>query len=116
MVITLDDLCMLHERILPTWLGLPGDLTAPLYGIAVVLIAWRWREILPQTGLPIPLSALLWLGISAGIDSAILPAPSVSPIYEDGAKFVGQFGWSVWIGYFAARSVTGFRGVTPAAE
>lgn len=109
LVIMLDDLYMVHDRILSGRFGIGTDATAPVYALAAALIGWRWRALLHGSGLPLAVSALLWLSISVGIDSHIIPAPSTSLIYEDGAKFVGMVGWSAWIGYAAADSLTGVR-------
>jgi hypothetical protein len=104
----LDDLYMLHERVLPDWIGVPQPLVFGVYAIAMTVLIARFRGVIRTTD-PRPLAmALGFFALSAAIDQG--PAAwhgwDALVLVEDGAKL---FGLVSWVAYFGAVSAQALR-------
>ena len=101
----LDDLFLLHEKVLPRLLQLPEWITMPAYGLIAAALAWRARRVIMGHNPGLLILALLLLGLSAVVDqlpklspSLILPGHS---LIEDGAKLAGIL---TWLAFWAKSS------------
>ncbi|MGB3294795.1 MAG: hypothetical protein WBB01_17570 [Phormidesmis sp.] len=105
----LDDLFLIHEVILPKYLGIPQAVTFGVYGALIVLYFLKFYPIILRTAyIPLMLS-LFFFFISVLIDINILPtsSPFHEYLFEDGAKLVGILSWLVYyfeIGEYIAMS------------
>jgi hypothetical protein len=103
----LDDLYMLHERVLPDWLGVPQPLIFVVYAGAVVVLLARFRGVIRATdSLPLAL-ALACFALSAAIDQGP-PAWhrwDALVLVEDGAKLFGICGWLAYFGGVSAQAL-----------
>lgn len=100
-ILLMDDLFMLHDSILPTYLHLSEYYIFALYVILLMgLVFFFWEEILQTNFYALALVVVLF-GVSNGLD--ILTAEGVICIgewevfYEEGLKWIG-IGW--WLSYF----------------
>jgi hypothetical protein len=97
LAIATDDLFLLHEVILPHWVGVPEKIVISAWGILALAIWIRYRkDILSRdtTGLAL---ALVLLAGSVFLDALLLDG-LLAHIAEDGLKFVGLILWSsYWI-------------------
>jgi hypothetical protein len=96
----LDDLFMLHERLLPDVVGIPQWLTVLMYGALLITLLARFREVVAVTDTRLLGLSLGSFVFSAGIDQA----PGTWHTWEglvfleDAAKL---FGIVSWLAYFA---------------
>lgn len=96
--VTLDDMFMLHERVLPT-LGIPQIVVIGLYlGLGLAYLLANWRFIWFQDWW---LLALAGAGLVASIavDTIFHSLDPVLVYIEDSAKFFGIFCWAMFHGY-----------------
>jgi hypothetical protein len=116
LVMMLDDLYMLHERILPRLTGIEMDISAYAYAAAIAAIAWRWRAVILRPGWVLGIVAVLWLAVSAGIDLMVFEMPrSRIILYEDGAKFFGIVAWTAWVAFLAYAALAPSLAQAPTA-
>jgi hypothetical protein len=91
--LTLDDLFMIHEDVLPQ-LGVPEAITYVLYaGAAAGYFLLSWRAILASRP-ALMASALVLLGTSVAIDVLVQSETAVRVFLEDGAKLLGILAWT----------------------
>jgi hypothetical protein len=93
MQLGLDDAFLMHEIILPKYLGIPSEVTFIVYGVLVIYFLLRFFSIIARTAFIPFVLALLFFSISAGLD---LMNPFLPTIYEDGAKFIGIVSWLIY--------------------
>jgi hypothetical protein len=103
----LDDLYMLHERVLPDWFGVPQPLVFALYAVVILVLVARFRSVL-RTADSRPLAlALGFFAVSAAIDQG--PAAwhrwDALVLVEDGAKLFGLVGWLAYFGAVSAQAL-----------
>lgn len=97
LAIAADDLFLVHEVILPYWLGVPEKIVILAWGLVALTIGTRYRkDILSQDTQGLALAIVL-LGGSVLVDAALLEGV-LARVAEDGLKFVGLILWSsYWI-------------------
>ena len=102
LLLLLDDAFLVHERVLPGLLDLPGEVMLFVYGLALLAYLWllRW---LPFEEEAIYLAgAGLLFGLSLALDY-VLPFSSRGTFAEDSFKFLGIVFWLVFHGRMAQR-------------
>lgn len=121
--ICLDDLLLLHERVLPG-IGIPELPVELVYGASGVGLVLAHRAWMPPRAFAMLVLAMALLGLSVGLDMALeiaafsvptdLQARLVAPagatavtVIEDGAKFVGYW---LWTCAHCAAMQSGLRG------
>ena len=111
-VLAIDDLFMLHERLLPE-LGVPQPpilIAYVLAGIAYVVVFYR--EIMKRD-VEIFAVGLLSLAVSLGIDFFIHERTLAIDLAEDISKFFGIAGWA---GFHILRAIHAMRSVAATAN
>jgi hypothetical protein len=101
LVLAADDLLQFHDSVGmgPVWFGIPQEVIVGTYGlVAAVLLVLHRSRILRLEGRWVLLVAAFALATSVGID--VIDPDGIYIVYEDGAKIVGIFNWSV--GWFLA--------------
>ena len=90
---TLDDMFLLHERVLPA-LGIPQELVIAAYGaLALAYLGLNWRFLAGQEWW-ILLLGVGGLGVSILVDTIFHSLVPGLVYLEDGAKFFGIFCWA----------------------
>jgi hypothetical protein len=95
LLVTWDDLFMLHEEVLPNYLGLPEHLVYGTYISLGLIYLISFRRVILETEYPLLGVALIFLGLSVTLD--VYPLPGLDPVlFEDGAKFIGIVSWLIY--------------------
>lgn len=95
----LDDLFLLHEFVLPTYLKIPEKVVYLIYVILVFVYLIKFRRIIQNTEFIVLLLAFAFFGFSVSIDSSLISIPKSwienKDIYflEDSSKFLGIISW-----------------------
>ena len=117
LLLTLDDLFLVHEVVLPDHLGFPEQLMYVTYlglGLAYLI---RFRRIILTTEYPLLGLAVMGMGLSVIFDGyndlggTGLPA-GLSTLVENGAKFLGIVSW---LFYFTRVSAVALQSPEPVA-
>lgn len=87
-VVSLDDLFMVHEEVIPRLLGLPERAVVLAYGVAGVGYVAVFRSRYVGNARLFGAAALLWIVLSVVLD-AVTGGGSVETVVEDLAKFAG---------------------------
>lgn len=95
MVLSLDDLYMVHEEILPDYLGISPLLLFAAYGIFFLVLVWRFgRTMVESTGFGMILLAGLFLAFSVALDviedQDLFELPFSQVYLEDPSKIIGM--------------------------
>ena len=96
LVLLLDDLFMLHERIYPEYFWVSEKIVFVFYGVLILFYLVKFRRIIIETDFIFILLAVFFFALSILVD--LLPE-SLLPwhhLFEDGPKF---FGIVSWFGY-----------------
>lgn len=105
----LDDLFMLHERVLPDEAGIPQPLIVALYALTACGLIARYRAVVAASDYRPLALALLLFGCSVGVDQgpgAWHAWPGLA-LVEDGAKLLGIVSWLAWVDATAAAALSG---------
>ena len=108
-VLLLDDLFLLHERIYPAVFGVGERAVFGVYGAMLLTYFSVYRNVLARTDPSLLVVALACFGVSLIVDQgpeSILPAHL---LFEDGFKFLGI---ASWFGYFSTLCYEQLRSVT----
>jgi hypothetical protein len=102
-----DDFFLLHEDVLPNYLGLNGNLfTLLVYGLSILSLLFFFRRLILSSDFLLLIAALGLLGLSMTLDNmtALFPKLNASGVYilEDLFKFLGIIAWFL---YFSRLSV-----------
>ena len=120
LILALDDLFLLHEEVIPRFLGIPEMVVLGSYGLLVIAYLTRYRGVIARTDHYLLRLALTFFGLSLVLDMlpALFPDSSsmrdvlppvlidVHVLLEDGAKL---FGIVSWLGYFGGASGSALR-------
>ena len=101
-----DDFFLLHDEILPIYLGISGKLYGLVYILLILLYLYRFQTVIRQSKYILLLMALGWFALSAGIDltHTFLDnelVKSQTLLLEDGTKLMGI---AHWLAYFVVVS------------
>jgi hypothetical protein len=103
----LDDLYMLHERLLPDVLGVPQPLVYAVYALLVAAVWFRFRPEIAATSWRLLVLALACFAFSIASDQG--PGSwhrwSWLAFIEDGAKLVGIASWLAYLGSTVAAAL-----------
>jgi hypothetical protein len=96
--LAIDDFFLLHERIGPSYLGIPEDGVYLMLMIATAAYLWRWRESIRGNGILMLHLGLTFFVLSMFADKVLserLPAyfGIQTPVVEDGLKLLGIASW-----------------------
>ncbi len=108
-VLLLDDFFLLHERIIPRYLGISERILFPVYAAMVMGYLATFKNNLPRTNYLLLVLALGMFGLSLAVDRFPESILSWHHLFEDGFKLLGIVGW---FGYFVTSA---YRVVTSAA-
>ena len=97
-MLLLDDLYMLHERVFLRYLGTEGWQVFSVYAVVIVAFVIRFRRSIARSGFWIFALGLAFFALSVGVD--LLPDHMLPwhHLFEDGFKLLGIVSW---FGYFA---------------
>jgi hypothetical protein len=95
-LLALDDLFMLHERVLP-YFGIAEELMLAGYACLGVAYLVAFRDIHLRLEWPLLLAALALLGTSVAVDVALAYSPATL-ILEEATKFAGIIAWTAYHG------------------
>ncbi|ESA33343.1 hypothetical protein N836_21900 [Leptolyngbya sp. Heron Island J] len=97
MYLLIDDFFLLHEELVPTYIGILQNTVLMLIMIAVVVYLFWFRRIILRTQYGFMLIAIGFLGISVGVDTVLKPwllfLGEWKSLLEDGAKLIGITSW-----------------------
>jgi hypothetical protein len=108
-VFAIDDLFMVHEEVMPRFLGVPEKAVLLAYVAASVVLIGRFRTVILDTRYAIFLVALTCLGLSLVFDRASLGLPLPRAVLDDVFKFLGIVGWLTYFSHTAATRVQAGR-------
>ena len=94
-LLMIDDLFMLHDWLLPVYLGIPEPLVYAVYVVLALayLVCFRRRLRAARTWLL--LTAILFFVLSVGSDLVLPDGPGIY-LWEDGTKFLGIISWTLF--------------------
>lgn len=96
LILLLDDLFMLHERIYPKWCGISEEIVLLLYGVATLCYVVKFRRIIIKTDFIFIVLAAVFFAFSLVIDALPKYLFPWQQGFEDVPKF---FGIVSWLGY-----------------
>lgn len=109
-VLLLDDLYMLHETVLPEYVGVPEPVVFGAYGALVGWFVVRFRAAIRRTRWPLALLAAAALAAMVLVDLAGDGVPASGRyLLEDGAKLFAQVGWAAYLVDTGLRAVDARR-------
>ncbi|MCW8084532.1 hypothetical protein OF850_02740 [Roseococcus sp. MDT2-1-1] len=91
--LTLDDMFLLHESVLP-FFGVPENLVLACYAASAITYLWVFRDVHRLMDWPLLLASLTLLGSSVVLD--VLAGDMEWLILEDGTKFAGICAWCAY--------------------
>ncbi len=108
-VLGADDLLLLHENVVPEFLGLDEHVVSALYAVVAIGIASTFRSAALRTPAFVALTAVGVLGFAVLVDVASEPLDDVlgrwRVLVEDGAKFSGILMLAGWTAVTSASFV-----------
>jgi hypothetical protein len=101
-VLLADDAFLIHDEIVPLYLGMSGELIGVAYVLATAAILYLHRAVIARTNYRLLVAALVLLGVSAAVDLASSALASMVPtilvaLGEDGTKLVGIWTWFAYL-------------------
>lgn len=100
-VVLLDDMFLIHEDLAGRYLGMGQVQILGAYGTIILAYLIVFRQRILGTSYPLLLLSILFFVVSVALDQVGFHLGNWHLLWEDGAKFVGQF---LWLGYFAYTS------------
>ena len=97
LLLTLDDLFMLHEVVFPEELGIPENLTYATYALLAIGLLVLFRSVILKSNFLLLLLALVFLGTSVVVDffQGMVSIPGWY-LWEDGSKLFGIVSWTAY--------------------
>lgn len=117
LLLTLDDLFMLHEVVFPEELGIPEEVTYATYVILAVGLVVLFRSVILESNFLLLLLALVFLGISIVVDffQGMISVPGWY-LWEDGSKLFGIVSWTAYFISVCAQYIRRRGGRAGAAD
>lgn len=117
----LDDFFLLHDDVLPNYLGLNGEIfTLVVYGLSILSFLFYFQKIILRSDFLLLFFALMFLGLSMTIDNmtALFPKLNVSGVYilEDMFKFLGIITWFLYFSRLSLFALLQYGYVSSAEE
>lgn len=103
-LLLMDDFFLLHEEVIPIYLGIPEKLFVASYGLIILLYLIIYRNTVLKSEYPLLGSSFFFLGFSMGLDLVPFSIPG-RYIFEDGAKFLGIVTWLLYFGRMVLNEV-----------
>lgn len=100
-VLLLDDLFMLHESVLPDYLGIPQNLVQASYAVMALLYVWRFWKMIFNAEHAMLFMAFAFLGFSVLCDVVHFRVPA-HELFEEGSKLLGITSFLI---YFAKEGM-----------
>lgn len=94
-LLLVDDLFMLHDWILPVYLGIPEFFIYLTYALLALAYVIFYRQIILDHAAWLFAAAALFFALSVGTDLVMPDGPAIY-IWEDGFKFLGIISWSLF--------------------
>ncbi|MEM7261209.1 MAG: hypothetical protein AAF488_04405 [Planctomycetota bacterium] len=95
LICVLDDALMLHDDVLPRYLGVTEVWVHLVIAAGFLSYLWRWRQRIARTEFLPLFVAVLGFSMSVGIDVIIAPSSGAFALV-DGAKFIGIVSWCTY--------------------
>jgi hypothetical protein len=116
-VFLVDDAFLVHDEIVPLYLGISGELIGVAYIIVTAGILYIFRRVIATTNYVLLGAALLLLGMSAAVDIASTSLTAVVPtnviaLGEDGTKLIGIWTWCAYLVSVSRQALDPVRGGT----
>lgn len=110
-LLALDDLLMIHEEVLPRYLGFPELTLYALYGVAVAVLLLRFWSFILRSNLLLLFLTLSFFGLSVLIDLGMLRflfgvPGDLDSFLEDGAKLLGIASWLYYLVRFSLAQLS----------
>ncbi len=101
-VLLVDDAFLVHDEIVPLYIGVSGELVGVVYVLATLVILYTFRGVVRDTNYVLLGASLLLLGVSAAVDIASGSLATMVPtnliaLGEDGTKLVGIWTWTAYL-------------------
>ena len=93
LVLLLDDLFMLHDRIYPKYFGVGEKIVFLFYGTLILFYLVKFRKIIKKTDFIFILLATSFFGLSILVDRLPQSLLPWTHLFEDGPKFIGIVSW-----------------------
>lgn len=114
LLLTADDLFLLHERVVPNLLGVSELASMAVYGLLGGAYLAFFLPVIRRTRKVLLVLAIVFFGLSIAVDLFHPPVPAYL-LVEDGAKLVGIAAWLAYLTR-AAQDLVGSQGIgRPAA-
>ena len=97
LVLAVDDLFRLHERVFPRYLGIPENLVYATYAVMVATMLLSFRRLIFDTDHLLLAAALVFFGISLAVDMGAVEALPYRFVVENVTQFIGI---TLWLSYF----------------
>lgn len=94
-ILLFDDLFLIHEKIVPKYLGISQNIVFMIYGLLILTYFLRWRRQILRTEYIFLLLALVFFALSLFLDIVHLPI-NHHTFFEDSFKFMGILNWSAY--------------------
>ncbi len=96
-LLTLDDLFLLHERLILTYVGVGENVTFGLYSLLIFAYMARFIRTILKTEFLLLLLAIGFFGLMLFADKELVPLDEdTSHLFEDGAKLFGIVSWAAY--------------------
>lgn len=107
-VLLVDDLFMLHDTLLPEYIGIPETVATVMVGLVPLSFLWLFRTVIPRTPWLLLAVGVAYLAVMTGIDfiedKVDIPGHH---LWEEGAKLLGILHWCGYLVYTSQRCATG---------
>lgn len=94
-LLLVDDLFMLHDWIVPVYLGIPELLIYVTYALLALVYVIFYRQVILDHAAWLFAAAAGFFVLSVGTDLVIPDGPGIY-VWEDGLKFLGIISWSLF--------------------
>ena len=106
-LLTLDDLFLLHERLIPTYLGIGENVTFGLYALLICAYMARFLPTILKTEFLLLLLAIGFFGLMLFADKELVRLDDgPAHLFEDGSKLLGIVSWAAYYARVALVAVT----------